>query len=109
MKYNYQIMNEKNSKGNYIPNIEELKKNASCQEEIDYLNSVEKRWKKYEETGNEQYIGFAFNMCYVMRQACGHFEIFQTPVHSEEEAIKWLNLMQEEAKTRKCTRCICGN
>lgn len=51
---------------------------------------------------------FAYNMVYLMKQACGHYEIFQSLVNSESEAIKWLDLMAEEAKTRKCTRCICG-
>ena len=108
-KYNYQIMNNKSENGKYIPNIEELKNNASCLEEIEYLNNVEANWKKYKKTGHIDFIGFAFNMCYVMRQACGHFEIFQTHVNSETEAMKWLKLMESEAKTRKCTRCICGN
>lgn len=109
MKYNYQIMNDKSENGKYIPNIEELKNNASCQEEIEYLNNLEANWKEYKETGHVDFIGFAFNMCYVMRQACGHFEIFQTHVNSETEAMEWLKLMGSEAKTRKCTRCICGN
>lgn len=106
MEYNYQIMKEKSENGNYIPNMEELKNNASCQEEIEYLNSVEAYWKEYAETGYPELIGFTFNMCYVMRQACGHFEIFQVNVQSEEEAINWLRLMENESATRKCTRCL---
>ena len=77
-KYNYQIMNNKSENGKYIPNIEELKNNASCLEEIEYLNNVEANWKKYKKTGHVDFIGFAFNMCYVMRQACGHTSIFRT-------------------------------
>lgn len=105
MKYNYQIMKEKSENGKYIPNMEELRSNASCKEEVEYLNSVEAYWKEYAETGYPELIGFTFNMCYVMRQACGHFEIFQTYVRNEEEALTWLRLMESEAATRKCTRC----
>ena len=52
--------------------------------------------------------GWAYNMVYLMKQACGHYELFQTHVNSEKEAMEWLDLMTKEAEARKCTRCICG-
>ena len=51
---------------------------------------------------------WVYNMIYLMKQACGHYEIFQTHVNSEKEALEWLDLMAKEAETRKCTRCTCG-
>ena len=51
---------------------------------------------------------WAYNMIYLMKQACGHYEIYQTHVSNEKEALDWLDLMAEEAKHRKCTRCTCG-
>ena len=96
-----------NQYGKYIPDLQKLKDNASCQKEIDYINGVEQKWEQYKGTKYEGWIGFAFNMCYVMQQACGHFEIFQTHVNNEQEALEWLELMKTESKTRKCTKCIC--
>ena len=109
MKYNYQIMHTKNEYGHYIPDMQSLKNNASCQEEIKYIEDVEKTWEEYSRTGHERLIGFTYNMCYVMRQACGHFEIFQTHVSDESNAIEWLKIMEEDSKKRKCTKCICGD
>ena len=106
-KYNYQFM-QRDESGKYMPDMAKLKANASCKEEVDYLTEVENRWEEYRKKGYESLIGFHYNMCYVMRQACGHFEIFQTPADNDAEAIKWLKLMEEEAKKRKCTQCVCG-
>lgn len=103
MRYNYLIMDDTYKIGeDYFPGEKGIKiliEQAKDSEEIAYIESLEKRpWP----------LNFAFNMVYVMKQACGHYEIFQTPVHSEAEAEEWLDLMAEEAKTRKCTRCICN-
>lgn len=109
MKYNYQIMKEsiKDERGEYyVPDYDLLRKNASCEEEIEYINDVENRYKKYKE--KHLPLGcFAFNMVYVMKQACGHYEIFQLHVNNDKEAIEWLDMASKEAETRKCTRCIC--
>lgn len=107
IKYNYQFM-QKNELGKYMPDMAKLKANASCKEEVDYLTEVENRWEEYRKKGHENLIGFNYNMCYVMKQACGHFEIFQTHADNEEEAMKWLGFAKEEAERRKCTRCVIG-
>lgn len=95
MMFNYQIVAKPNEKGKYVPDYSLLKNNASCQEERDYIQQVAERGH-----------AFAFNMVYVMKMSCGHFEIFQHHVFSEAEALEWLNMMARE--DRKCTRCICN-
>lgn len=107
-KYNYQFMQKDEKLGKYIPDMAKLKANASCKEEVDYLTEVENRWEEYRKKGHENLIGFNFNMCYVMRQACGHFEIFQTHAEDDADAIRWLGIVEEEATHRVCTRCVIG-
>ena len=110
-KLNYQIMSEdnKNNVGRYIPNWEQLLSNASSDEEIAYINSVISNMKEWAKNDfMKDSIGFSFNMVYVMRQACGHFEIFQTHASSQEQAMEWLEIMLKESNIRKCTSCICG-
>jgi hypothetical protein len=95
---NYQIMTEEQKQGDkYFPNYDELIKNATCEEEKQYLNEVSK-----------SNIPFAFNMVYVTKQACGHFEIFQTPQNEYYTLEEVTKRAEETAKTRKCTRCICN-
>lgn len=95
---NYQIMGKdhKGKDGRYYPNYEELIKNAESAEEINYI-------KKVKELG----VGFIFNMVYITRQQCGHYEIFQIPVNDYtlagriEDGKAW-------AAKRNCTACICN-
>jgi hypothetical protein len=54
--------------GKYYPEYDRLIAGATCEEEAEYLRKVK-----------ERNFPFAFNMVYVMRMACGHFEIFQSP------------------------------
>lgn len=108
MKHNFQIMNNKNENGKYIPDMETLKNNASCKEEVDYINTIEAKWEEYKEKGYTDFIGFTFNMCYITKQSCGHYEIYQISVNNEEEALKQIQFAEEEAKNRKCTKCICN-
>lgn len=111
MKINYQIMDEsqKNSYGNYMPDFENLIAGATCEEEAEYLKEVKGRFDKWlSKPGCEKMAGFAYNMVYITRQKCGHFEIFQTPCneyHSLEENLK---VAEEHAREMKCTRCISG-
>ena len=48
-------------------------------------------------------------MVYLMKQACGHYELFQTHINSEKEAMEWLDIMAKESEKRKCTLCTCRN
>lgn len=111
MKINYQIMGEsqKNRCGKYIPDFEKLIAGAACEDEISYIRKVQEQSEKWlDKPGCESYAGFAYNMVYITRQKCGHFEIFQTPCneyHSLEENLK---VAEEHAREMKCTRCISG-
>lgn len=51
---------------------------------------------------------WAYNLIYLMKQACGHYEVFQSFVRNEHDALLWLERMSFEAQTRKCTSCICN-
>lgn len=98
MKINYQVMTESQMiEGKYIPVWEVLIANANSEEEKAYLQEVQKSG-----------IRFAYNMVYVTKQTCGHYEIFQTPQNQYYSLESNLALAVETAKDRKCTRCICG-
>lgn len=99
---NYQIIKEKSTDGTYVPDYEELIKNASCAEEIEYIQHVETEKQKWAKIDNRK--GFTYNMVYVNRMACGHFELFQTPCNEYwplEEVLR----MAEEESASKCTKC----
>jgi len=100
MEYNYLIMTEDNKQnGKYYPGSSgyaALKKMFTTLEELKYIEQIEKR-----------NFGFAYNMIYIMRQACGHYEVFQTHVANRCEAVAWLKQMEIESLTRKCTKCTC--
>lgn len=111
MKINYQIMEEsqKNSQGKYIPDFEKLIAGATCEEETAYLKEVQERFDKWlSKPGCEKYAGFAFNMVYVTRQTCGHFEIFQTPCNEHYSLEDNLKEAETHAGSMKCSRCISG-
>lgn len=110
MKINYQIMteNQKNEYGKYIPDWEALIAGATCEDEIEYIKKVQSQNKKWSEIkGWEKAAGFAFNMVYVTKQSCGHFEIFQTP-QNEYYTLENVLAEAEEHMKMKCSRCICG-
>lgn len=111
MNINFQIMEDaqKNEHGNYIPDFEKLVAGATCDEEITYIQGVRERFDKWlSKTGCEKYAGFAFNMIYITKQACGHFEIFQTPCNEYYSLEKNLELAKEHAERMKCSKCVCG-
>lgn len=103
-KVNFQQMSEgqRNEKGNYIPDWNALITGASCQEEIDYIKEVRAR------VDNGRFEGFAYNLVYVTRMACGHWEIFQSPCNNFYHIDDVLNQGLEHAKSSKCTHCICN-
>lgn len=106
MKINYQIMSEKvktndgwcgQEKEAYKPNYDELIKNATCEEEAEYIRKVKERNST-----------FAFNMVYITKQKCGHYEIFQIPCNEYYTVERNLKFAEEHAVTSKCTRCVCN-
>lgn len=108
MSFNYQVLTNKTKDGRYIPDYDKLIENASCQEEIDYIKSVQERQALYAEK-NPSYLGFAFNFVYVMKQKCGHYEIFQHPGYGISYILDEIREHAEyHAADMKCTRCTCN-
>lgn len=98
MAINYQVMAEDQKRnGKYIPDYEALLRNATEEGEAAYIREVQAMG-----------FGFAYNMVYVTKQACGHYEIFQTPQNDHYPLKENLAQAEEHAKGRKCTRCICS-
>ena len=96
---------QKNDADSYIPNYDELIANAPNDEmKAKWIASKELHQKLGEK--NAKYQGFAFNSVYIIKMACGHYEVFQHSVREESELIEWIEMMQNE--NRRCTRCICG-
>lgn len=101
---NYQVMDEsrKNGSGEYIPDFNALRATASCDEERAYIDSVEKR------IIDGKFSGFHWNMVYITKMACGHYEIFQAPANERYPLNEILKSAQDHAATSKCTHCICN-
>ena len=111
MKINYQVMDEsqKNSYEKYIPDFEKLIANADCEEEIAYIRKIKDRFNMYlSKPGFEKMAGFAFNMVYITRQTCGHFEIFQMPQNDYYSLEENLKQAEEHDNNSKRSHCICG-
>lgn len=109
-RINYQIMNEsqKNRFGRYMPDFEKLIAGATCEEEAEYLKEVQERFDKWLSKPGGEFAGFAFNMVYVTKQTCGHFEIFQAPCNEYYSLEENLNQAEEHAGEMKCSQCISG-
>lgn len=101
---NYQIMSEKQGE-NYFPDYESLIQDASCAEEAEYIRSVRTQQEKWAAHGFKT--GFAYNMVYVQRQSCGHYEIFQTPCNEFRPLQEALQVAQMH-QSKRCTKCVCG-
>lgn len=95
-KINYQLMEEAMD-GKYYPDYKKLIAGATCKEEVEYIKKVE--------NGNH---GFAFNMVYITRQSCGHFEIFQSPQNEYYTLKEVLEQGEQHSKEHKCTKCTCN-
>lgn len=93
---NYQIMSgDQKEEGKYYPDYDSLMNNASCETEREYISKV-----------RERNFGFAYNMVYVAKQKCGHFEIFQTPLNQWYTLEDNLRVGKEHTETMKCSHCI---
>ena len=108
LKAQYEIMTEENKIGdNYVPSFDELIAEAPNDE---MRANWERCQAKIEETKGKTFSfdGFAFNCVYMIKMACGHYEIFQHQVRDEEELFEWIEMMQSDKYYKKCTKCICG-
>jgi len=92
---NYQIISKKNDEGWYMPDYEKLINSAKTIEEKEYINKIKDR-----------NITFAYNMVYVVKLKCGHYEIFQTPCNKyhtlKENISKAINI----TGSLTCSNCI---
>ena len=107
MEIQYVKMTDENKNAfGYIPDYDELIAEAPNSE-------MAAKWKQcrelHEKIGKEnpKYETFAFNSVYMMKMKCGHYEIFQHAVGSEEDLVEWIELMLSDKYYKKCTTCIC--
>lgn len=100
---NYQVMAEsqKTKDGVYIPDFDALRATASCDEERAYIDRVEEKIK-----AGKLFKGFRWNMVYITKMACGHYEIFQTPANEHYPVAENLKHAQEHAAQSKCSHCF---
>lgn len=109
MNINYQVMDitQRNSYGNYIPDYNKLLEGATCEEESEYIRKLMEKTDAQLNSSRAKNAGYTFNMVYIVRQACGHFEIFQSPQNAYYPLDKVLQQAEEHSK-RNCTRCTCN-
>lgn len=100
---NYQILEKKNSTGHYIPDFEAFISDASCPEEEEYIRSVQHQFDEYERKGYPEFAGFAFEFVFVVRNSCGHYEMYQNPYMDGDLAgcLKMAEIIAGD----KCTKC----
>jgi len=94
-KVNYQLIKAFDN-GRYYPDYQAFLAAASCQEEREYIERIK-----------DKNISFSFNMVYVTKQACSHYEIFQTPCNEFYPLESLLARIGDESSRRRCTSCIC--
>ena len=92
---NYQIISKKNDEGWYMPDYEKLINNAKTVEEKEYINKIKDR-----------NITFAYNMVYITKLKCGHYEIFQTPCNKYHLLNDNLNKATDIVSNQICSDCI---
>ncbi len=94
MAINFQVMteNQKNEYGKYVPDWEALKAGASCEEEKEYIEKIIAQDERWKSKGRGEFVGFAFNMVYITKQSCGHFEIFQDQLAAKGITKEMLNM-----------------
>ena len=102
----YAIMTEKTEYG-YVPNYDELVANAPNDEmKAKWIESKEFHARMLK-SDYPKASAYAYNGIYMMKMACGHYEIFQHQARDESDLVEWIALMHEDKNYKKCTRCIC--
>jgi hypothetical protein len=82
--------------GEYQVDFKTLLNQATCKEEKEYIKEIKTYIEKKVKTT------FPFKYQYIVKQSCGHYEIFQNP-HLET-----IKPIVEQHSKNKCTSCICG-
>lgn len=96
----YQIMNQKDSNGKYI--FDRIKMRFETDGVSDGVTTFLMNDARH---SNDR---FAYNMVYINKMACGHYELFQTPCNDyyslEENLLNgYLHSLESE-----CSSCICS-
>ena len=101
----YQIMTDenKNAEGKYVPSFDKLFREAPTGAMAMKWNDCQRRLARRP----LKFQGFLFNLVVMVKQACGHYEILQSPYHPEYDDLHEI-LTDFANENRKCTRCICG-
>ena len=109
MAINFQVMteNQKNEYGRSVPEREALTAGASGEDEKEDLDRIIAQDERWISKGRGEFVGFTFNMVYITKQSCGHFEIFQSP-HNEHYILEEVLEQAQEHTKSKCSRCMCG-
>lgn len=97
-RINYQLMNEDDD-GKYTPDYEELIRKAELYDpaQVEYIRSVQEKGTR-----------FTWNMVYITKKNCGHYEIFQTMCNEYYPFEEVIEKALGYAEKSKCTRCICN-
>ena len=107
MEIQYVRMGDENkNEFGYVPDYDQLIAEAPNAEMVAKWEQCRELHEKLAKE-NPKYATFAFNSIYMMKMKCGHYEIFQHGVRSEEELVDWIKLMLTEKHYKKCTSCIC--
>lgn len=106
---NYQLMSkmQKNKAGgyDYIPDYDKLRRTAFSEDEKQFIDGLVKQNEMFRERGLRT--GFTYNMLYIIRCKCGHFEIFQCPANVLYPVRENLARAAEYAKAHECSKCTC--
>ena len=104
---NYQVLEKKNRAGKYIPDYEAFIRDAACDEEAECIRHKQQRDKQDELTGNPEEAGFLYRFVFVVRNACGHYGMYQR-VYSDGDDISGCISYAEFIAALDCQRCMNG-
>ena len=100
--FNYLLMDDSYKRdGKYYigeKGFKQLLSQASSEEEMKYIEElIESDFSGF---------GYSFRLVYIMKRACGHYEIFQCPAKNKVEALRRLHEAKADSVHRKCSQCI---
>lgn len=105
MSINYQLISEsRHDEKGYHADYDSLLADAETESEKEYIRKVIQTREKVRKDE-----GYTYNLIYITKQACGHYELFQHPCSKKHYPLKdVLEYAVQEAHTRSCTGCVCG-
>ncbi len=102
---NYQILEKKNRAGRYIPDYDAFIRDATCDEEAECIRHMQQRDKQDELIGNPEEAGFLYRFVFVVRNACGHYSMYQRPYFGENDIPRCIS-DAEFIAALDCQRCM---